>query len=142
MDSITTDARIRDLIDAGGGQACDIEGIIRELAAGGFAIVPIYAPTPLTPSDEMVDGLTTLKAFLENEARGHVKFVNDMQARRTADYKARGDTDADYRGLSGIEETKYWPFIKIIDHIQAALNLMGGKAAASDEELAGAGGMK
>lgn len=33
---------------------------------------------------------------------------------------ARGDTDANYRGLSGIEETKYWPFIQIVDRAIAA----------------------
>lgn len=66
-------------------------------------------------TNDLKHGLTMVKAFLQNEARDHVEFCNAMQARRTAEYKARGDADADYRGLSGIEETKYWPFIQIVD---------------------------
>jgi hypothetical protein len=46
-----------------------------------------------------------------------VEFCND---RRTAKYKARGDADAYYRHLSGIQETKYWPFIEIVDRAIAA----------------------
>lgn len=78
--------------------------------------------------------LQVLKAFLENEARDHLQFVNAMQARRTAEYKARGDADADYRGLSGIAQTKYWPFIQIVDRIIAA-----PPSTLTDLESAGAG---
>jgi hypothetical protein len=42
-----TDA-IRDAIDKGGGQTCDIEGVLRELAAAGFVIVP------KEPTEEMI----------------------------------------------------------------------------------------
>lgn len=64
--------------------------------------------------------LRVAKAFLEAEAQEYVRFLNSMQDRRTAEYKARGDADANYAHLSGIEETKYWPFIQIIDRAIAA----------------------
>lgn len=73
-------------------------------------------------ADDLKQDLKVLKAFLEHEARDHVKFCNDMQDRRTAEYKARGDNDADYRHLSGMEETKYWPFILITDRAIAAID--------------------
>jgi hypothetical protein len=71
-------------------------------------------------SNDLKHGLQMVKAFLENEAQAHLEFCNDMQDRRTAKYKARGDADADYRHLSGIQETKYWPFIEIVDRAIAA----------------------
>lgn len=71
---------------------------------------------------DLIKDLRTLRDFLRLEAEGHVKFCNEMQARRTLEYQARGDVDADYRGLSGVEETKYWPFIKIVEAAIAAGN--------------------
>lgn len=70
---------------------------------------------------ELKQDLRTLKAFLEKEAWDYVKFANEMQARRTLEYQARGDADASYRGLSGPEETKYWPFIQITNAAIAAI---------------------
>ncbi len=64
--------------------------------------------------------LKVLRAFLVKEAEDYVQFLNGLQDRRTADYKARGDADANYAHLSGIEETKYWPFIQIVDRAIAA----------------------
>lgn len=71
-------------------------------------------------SIELKHDLRVVKAFLENEANDYVRFLNMMQDRRTAEYKARGDADANYPHLSGVEETKYWPFIQIIDRAIAA----------------------
>jgi len=69
----------------------------------------------MTDPRELVAELKTLKAFLTKEATDYINFLNSQQMKRTLDYKARGDSTADYRGLSGIEETKYWPFIRIAD---------------------------
>ena len=44
---ISEDHPIYKAIDSGGGQACDIRGVIRELNAAGYAIVPA------TPTDAM-----------------------------------------------------------------------------------------
>lgn len=71
-------------------------------------------------TNDLKRSLRMVKAFLENEAQDHMKFCNAMQGNRTAEYKAHGDTDADHRGLSGIEDTKYWPFIEIVDRAIAA----------------------
>lgn len=38
--------KIWDAIDRGGGQTCDIEGVVRELRAAGFEIVPIGEDGP------------------------------------------------------------------------------------------------
>jgi hypothetical protein len=40
---------IRDAIDKGGGQTCNIEGVLRELAVAGYVIVP------KEPTKEMLD---------------------------------------------------------------------------------------
>lgn len=44
--------RIREAIDHGGGQCCDIEGVIRELGEAGFVIVP-REPTEAMLNAEM-----------------------------------------------------------------------------------------
>lgn len=46
---------IYEAIDRGGGQACDVAGVIRELAKAGYTIVPIRAPAvmaELTPEQQ------------------------------------------------------------------------------------------
>lgn len=64
MSEMGGDHPIYQAIDKGGGQVCDIRGVIRELNAAGYVIVP-RVPTremvrrtsdlwPLTPEQELV----------------------------------------------------------------------------------------
>ncbi len=67
--------RIRDAIDTGGGQCCDIEGVLRELAKAGFVIVPRKA------TDNMIDmGLAATSAWLD--IPGSALTVNREKMRR------------------------------------------------------------
>lgn len=44
-----TDEQILDAIDRGGGQACNVEGVVRALAEAGYEIVPAGTQAALRP---------------------------------------------------------------------------------------------
>lgn len=75
---------------------------------------------PPTDDGELLNGLAELKAWLLKEAEDHAAFVTQMQERRTAEYKARGDLDAEYRGITPAE-TQQWAFASIVSKTRAAL---------------------
>jgi hypothetical protein len=56
-----------------------------------------------------------IRRRLLEEATQHSDFTKLMQARRTAEYRERGDTDADYRGMEP-EETIYWNMLIRLTH--------------------------
>lgn len=61
--TIKENSPIWDAIDAGGGQTCDIPGVVRELDRAGYIIVP------KEPTDQMADyGLEHL--FENNRSNG------------------------------------------------------------------------
>lgn len=83
-------------------------------------------PPRAIPSEaEMVADISSNLHIIENwlleEAVSHAKFSNLMQERRTADYKARGDADADYRGMEPAQ-TKQWAFASTLCHIREYLS--------------------
>lgn len=65
------------------------------------------------PHSNDMTALADVETWLRAEAKSHAEFVTKMQDARTADYKARGDVDADYRGMKP-EETTQWRLAEII----------------------------
>lgn len=58
--------------------------------------------------------------WLREQAKSHSNFTKSMQARRTAEYVARGDVDADYRGIEA-EDTNYWKAADTISTLRARI---------------------
>ena len=67
------DDPIRTAIDMGGGQCCDVSGVLRELGARGFAIVPI-ADARLRQAFRNADSLDWEHLFRMLPDSGHGKF--------------------------------------------------------------------
>lgn len=75
----------------------------------------------MTPFDESAAAMERAIEFLRQQARDHAEFMHEMQRRRTADYKARGDLDADYRSDVTPEKTIYWEHAEALSALRPFL---------------------